>query len=290
VGRYDWQRMKRRAREWQRYDRDDDRDDDRDGRSRSRWHDRNDDPDSDAPRESGDSLMEHFKSRGMAGSLLFWLIIWAFTAFSSWLFPIFLGIALLQGWGWDKAEKVRGRRRDRGRDRKNRDRNYQDREPIGAAPPLDGSAPTAPPMPNTPAKDDTAHQKLIRETAEARAQLSAAASAADGQLGDNLRRMDRATRTVVERLDKDPSDLAHVQRMFTYYLPSAAQLLTARKSIIGTNNLAHQAEIDGMFGRLADAFEGFVARINGTDIRSLEIDLKLLEQSLDAEFDPLKRS
>jgi 5-bromo-4-chloroindolyl phosphate hydrolysis protein len=275
--------MKRRAREWQRYD----RDDDHDNYSSHQWRDDDDDdPDSGSPRASNDSLMDHFRSRGMAGSLLFWLIIWAFTSFSGWLFPIFLGVALLQGWGWDKAKKVRGRRRDR----KKRDRHRQGREPIGAAPPLDGSASTPPPIPNTSPKEDTAHQKLIRETFEARAQLTAAASAADGPLGDNLRRMDRATRTVVERLDKDPSDLAHVQRMFTYYLPSAAQLLTARQNIVGTNNLAHQAEIDGMFGRLADAFEGFVARINGTDIRSLEIDLKLLEQSLDAEFDPLKRS
>nr|MCU0881154.1 5-bromo-4-chloroindolyl phosphate hydrolysis family protein [Hyphomonadaceae bacterium] len=146
------------------------------------------------------------------------------------------------------------------------------------------------PVNQSPANPDpSAHARLIRETSDVRAQLSAAASAADGTLGNDLRRMDKATRAVVDSLEKDPSNLSHVQRMFTYYLPSAAQLLNARREVAGTGNTAHQGEIDGMFSRLADAFEDFVARINGTDIRSLEIDLKLLEQSLDAEFDTVKK-
>lgn len=285
MARYNWQRIERRQRsKWQRHDRDDAWEDgdggDGDGGD-------GDDGDSRAPRRSRDSLVDHARSGGMVGSLLFWLAIWAFTGFSSTLFAIFLGVAILQGWSWNTAEGLHKRRRKRRR------RDPADATPIGAAPPLDGSAPARPAEGAATAQaplDPAAHARLIRETAGARSQLSAAASAADGELGNDLRRMDRATRTVVDALEKDPSNLSHVQRMFTYYLPSAAQLLNARREVAGTGNTAHQAEIDGMFARLADAFEDFVARINGTDIRSLEIDLRLLEQSLNAEFDPVKKA
>jgi hypothetical protein len=280
VGRYDWRRVDKRRSKWTRYD----RDDDETRQARREWRD-DDDEDSGPPRYSGDSLINHAKSGGMMGSLLFWFVIWAFAQFRIDLLFIFLGIAILQGWSWNKADGKRKRKRAKRDDRSSS-------LPIGGAPPLDGSEPATPmadagppPLP----QDQSAHGRLIRETEAARAQLSVAGKTAQGPLADNLRRMDQATHTVVAALQRDPSNLAHVQRMFTYYLPSAAQLLDARKTVAGTGNTVHQGEIDGMFARLADAFEDFVARINGTDIRSLEIDLKLLEQSLDAEFDPSRR-
>lgn len=280
MGRYDWNREERkRKRKWQRYDRERQRDDDDDDDENGNWHGL-----------SQDNLMKNATSGGMMGSLFFWAIIWAFTGFNQTVFWIFLGIAFLQGWGWNSAEgfyKRRKRRRD-GRDYGDR----EDRLPVGASGPLDGSAPgdvKAEETAKAAPVDPSIAARLIRESTDQRDQLTAAASAADGALGENLRRIDTASKQVVTALEKDGSNLAHVQRMFTYYLPSAAELLKARRNVVGGGNSAHLAEIDGMFARLAVAFEDFVARINGTDMRSLEIDLRLLEQSLDAEFAPVKK-
>lgn len=281
MGRYDWNREERkRKRKWQRYDRERRRDDDYDDdEGNGSWHGL-----------SQDNLMKSATSGGMMGSLFFWFVIWAFTGFNQAVFWIFLGIAFMQGWGWNSAEGFYKRRKRRRDGRYDADR--EDRLPVGASGPLDGSAPVEAKA-DEPEKavpvDPSIAARLIRESADQRDQLTAAASAADGALGDNLRRIDTASKQVVSALQKDGSNLAHVQRMFTYYLPSAAELLKARRNVVGSGNSAHLAEIDGMFARLAVAFEDFVARINGTDMRSLEIDLRLLEQSLDAEFAPVKK-
>jgi hypothetical protein len=258
MGRNRWRKYEQRRRNWQRHDRDED--------------------DSGAPREHsrGDDLWKGATSGGMLGALAFWFAIWAFTGFNEGLFAIFVGIAILQGWSWNSAEGFHKRRRDR------RDRV------IGAEQPDQVAQEPVPTKPET-AAELSVPARLIAESRQQRDTLRTAASAADGALGVSLRRMDAATNRVVEGLQKDPTVLAHVQRLFTYYLPSGVQLLTARGSVVGTGNDSHVAEIDGMFARLADAFEDFVARMNGTDVRALEIDLKLLEQSLDAEFDPVRK-
>jgi hypothetical protein len=49
--------------------------------------------------------------------------------------------------------------------------------------------------------------------------------------------------------------------------------------------LGRLAEIDRMIAKLDLAYTDFAARLKGHDARSLEIDLRLLDQSLDEEFD-----
>ncbi|MCU0882418.1 MAG: hypothetical protein MUF14_07095, partial [Hyphomonadaceae bacterium] len=129
---------RQRRSKWQRHDRDDHDETDGAWSGRTLWGDDHDNDDDDGEggrdRRSHDSLVDHAKSGGMVGSLLFWLAIWAFTSFNPTLFAIFLGVAILQGWSWNKAEGFHKRRKRRRRERE-RD------QPIGAAPPLDGSVP-----------------------------------------------------------------------------------------------------------------------------------------------------
>ena len=110
--------------------------------------------------------------------------------------------------------------------------------------------------------------------------IKAASHVASGKLGDNLRDMVNVLDKCSQDLKQHPEKFSQVQRLFTYYVPSTNTLIKARgkAAAIGDNNKI--AEIDNMIGRLKLAYQEFAAKMNGEDSRSVDIDLKLLEQSL----------
>jgi hypothetical protein len=99
-----------------------------------------------------------------------------------------------------------------------------------------------------------------------------------------LRNMVARVKEVVAGLEADPSRLSDVQRLFTYYLPATADLLAVRGGVAGSGDSDRLAEIDTMIGKLGLAYDDFSARLSGHDARSLEIDMRLLDQALDQEF------
>jgi hypothetical protein len=125
---------------------------------------------------------------------------------------------------------------------------------------------------------------VIAEAEPSLVRLEAAASVAEGELGARLRNMVARVKEVEMGLRQDPSKLSDVQRLFTYYLPATADLLGARGAIAGGAEPARLAEIDAMIGKLDLAYTDFASRLRGHDARSLEIDMRLLDQSLDDEF------
>ena len=103
---------------------------------------------------------------------------------------------------------------------------------------------------------------------------------ASGAVGENLRSIVKNAEMMQHELLRDASKLSEVQRVFTYYIPATADLLTARgKAMIG-NDEAKTHDIDNMIARLEAAFRDFAARMHGEDVRSIDIDIKLLDQSL----------
>ncbi|MEK7661393.1 MAG: hypothetical protein AAB680_05075 [Pseudomonadota bacterium] len=133
------------------------------------------------------------------------------------------------------------------------------------------------------------HQQVIDDAKGAFTQIRAASNTASGDLGNHLRNMVINAEKVERGLLSDPSKLSQVQRLFTYYLPSCADLLQARGRAVSANDVVRVNEIDGMISRLDAAFADFALRIHGQDGRSVDIDLKLLEQSLaqDLAFSPI---
>lgn len=135
------------------------------------------------------------------------------------------------------------------------------------------------------------HLEIMADAKSSIAQIKSASNVASGELGNQLRKMVNSIDIVQKGLDEDPSKLSQVQRLFTYYIPAAADILKARGKAASANDENRIGEIDAMINRLEAAFADFAARIMGEDARSLEIDIKLLSQSLAAEFDsiPVKK-
>ena len=242
----------------------------------------------------------------MAGAFLFWGAIWAFTGFSGGLLPIFIGLAILMGikWDADKDNALRddwwGSGRDDDDDDDDDDGTWDDwtgerrgaRSGQGAGDPNHTPSAEAAPVSSPPATEPPTrtpapaglHGKVIADAAPARAALASAAAVAAGELGVRLRRMVEATDQITRALETDPGRLSEVQRLYTYYLPSAADLIAARGGLVVAGDAARVAEIDGMIGKLDVAFADFLALMQGRDARSIDIDIRLLEQSLDQEF------
>jgi hypothetical protein len=224
----------------------------------------------------GDDLVRILKSPQGLWSLLGWGGLWAITGFDGTLFIIFglcaLGTAGVFDWGKGVDEGKRKRRR-----------GGEQEGPLQPVPQtqIDDIAPA-------PLMQKAVHDTVIEGATPARTRLEAAAAVATGERGERLRRMVANVRKVADGLKADPSKLNDVQRLFTYYLPATSDLLAAVGAVTASGDTARAAEIDAMIGKLDEAYGDFAERIDGHDARSLAIDLRMLEQSLDQEFDSKK--
>lgn len=146
----------------------------------------------------------------------------------------------------------------------------------------DDYLPQIPKQENTKAVQATfeLHKKIIDDANNDLLQIKAASAVAAGQIGENLTKIVQKAEQIERDLIKEPHKLSHVQRIFTYYIPSTQDLLVARGKAQANNDNAKLLEIDTMLSRLAQAFEDFAAKMHGEDARSIDIDIKLLEQSL----------
>ncbi|GIU67828.1 5-bromo-4-chloroindolyl phosphate hydrolysis family protein [Candidatus Phycosocius spiralis] len=227
-----------------------------------------------------DELAPRLRSPKAMGALIFWFIIWAICDFNPWVgvglfFAAGGSIGLFGGskretkddlWDYDDYEEEDiGRYQGGENDREAQARSSDSNRPILEA--------------NT-----KLHQKVMAEAKASRMQLEAAASVAEGELGTHLRAMVARIQEVDMGLHQDPNKLSEVQRLYTYYLPATADLLAARRTIAGSTDTARLAEIDAMIAKLNLAYTDFASRLRGHDARNLEIDLRLLDQSLDDEF------
>lgn len=225
----------------------------------------------------GDELLPRIKSKETLGATVFWLAIWGICGFDKWVgFGLFFAwagsVGLFGGkkpgdLAWDDADE-RGYQRSLGAETVESARAREAREPVA-----------------TPASPPLLHFQIIKDAEPSRTRLEAAASVGAGALGGRLRNMVSKVRDVEAGLKSDPSRLSDVQRLFTYYLPATADLLAARGSVAASGDEKRLAEIDMMIGKLDLAYCDFADRLKGHDVRNLEIDLRLLDQSLDEEFD-----
>jgi hypothetical protein len=219
---------------------------------------------------SEDDLLARILTSSVVGPTIFWFGFWAALGFKQ-----SIGIGFFFAWcgsvGLFESTKKKPKTPQRSDDR-GYQANSQPQEPVAIeAPPA--ATPTIP-----------LHRQVIGDAQPARARLEAAASVADAQLGERLRAMVARVKDVVAGLEADPSRLSDVQRLFTYYLPATADLLAARGGVAGSGDTDRLAEIDTMIGKLGLAYDDFAARLSGHDARSLEIDMRLLDQALDQEF------
>jgi|GEM_PF-1927797 hypothetical protein len=215
-----------------------------------------------------DEVIRRAKQPQRLGPIMMFFLLWALCGFNPWVgfglaFPV-MGILGLRG------------------KRKIREDDILIEE-------LAETRTSLPEVPQVEAQVPELHKQIIDDSKEAMSQIRAASNTASGDLGSHLRNMVVNCEKVERGLLSDPSKLSQVQRLFTYYLPSCADLLQARGRAISTDDLKRVGEIDGMISRLDAAFSDFAMRMYGQDGRSVDIDLKLLEQSLaqDLAFSPI---
>jgi hypothetical protein len=147
------------------------------------------------------------------------------------------------------------------------------------------SVPEFPPKPKPDYSHLPPHLALIGETQAVRQKLTAAAKIETGEFGNDLAKMVHNVDTIIDAIRLAPAKLGDVQRLFTYYLPEVGKLLEARLHMQAVGESERVAEIEAILDRIETAFQQFAARMHQADIRALDIDLKLLDQSLAAEFE-----
>lgn len=133
------------------------------------------------------------------------------------------------------------------------------------------------------------HKKVIEDAKSDLLQIKAASGAASGELLSNLQKIVLNAEKIEQDLLREPHKLSEVQRIFTYYIPATQDLLFARAKAVNANDASKLTEIDNMMARLAQAFEDFARKMHGEDARSIDIDIKLLEQSLQEDLSYTKR-
>jgi hypothetical protein len=147
------------------------------------------------------------------------------------------------------------------------------------------SVPEFMPKPAVPLTDLPLHVQLIEETKVARTFLGEVATLETGEFGDDLKSMVANVDVIIAAVYSAPIKLPDVQRLFTYYLPEVSRLLEARQVMKRAAAFDRVGEIDAIIDRIAAAFHQLARRIHEADIRALDIDLKLLDRSLAAEFE-----
>ncbi len=133
------------------------------------------------------------------------------------------------------------------------------------------------------------HKKVIEDAKSDLMQIKAASGVASGELLANLQKIVQNSEKIEQDLLREPHKLSEVQRIFTYYIPATQDLVFARAKAVSANDATKLVEIDNMMARLAQAFEDFARKMHGEDARSIDIDIKLLEQSLQEDLSFTKR-
>lgn len=107
-------------------------------------------------------------------------------------------------------------------------------------------------------------------------------------VGDTVSQLAMDGGIIISAVTDEPSKLAPVLRFFTYYLPSTADLVTDRIKLAPHAGDARLQEIDQTLARLKEAFAGFKTAIIKPDLNSVDIDISLLDDALDADLEDLK--
>lgn len=107
-------------------------------------------------------------------------------------------------------------------------------------------------------------------------------------VADRIRHLVQIAREIFAAIERDPSRLDRVRRFLTYYLPRAAEIAEAYRTLEKSTvpDTARLAAAGDMIDRLDGAFTRYAANLQDADLDKLDIDLKLLKRSLDEDIGP----
>lgn len=133
---------------------------------------------------------------------------------------------------------------------------------------------------------EPALRAALQSALPALARLERAAQAAEASLGQRLQRMVDVSRGLIAEIENEPARLAIVQRLLTYYLPSAADIAEgyARLRADGLAPRARLAGAESVLAQLEAAVAHFAARLQDQDLRALDAEIRLVAAALKDEI------
>jgi 5-bromo-4-chloroindolyl phosphate hydrolysis protein len=137
---------------------------------------------------------------------------------------------------------------------------------------------------------DQASLELARDVlADAQAQADRLAETAHQLKSVDIRRrlehLNAIATRVIAEVEQKPRRVNNVRRLLTYYLPATLRLAEGYR-ILESSNAPDRERLDktgAMIARLDDVFASHADRLSADDVDGLDIELRLLEDSLRTE-------
>lgn len=129
--------------------------------------------------------------------------------------------------------------------------------------------------------------RLLSEAEPLMARLEETAGAiADHEMRARILHLRDTARSVLRSLEERPDSVMAVQKLLTYYLPQTVEVaegygLLEQRRVPDRARMARAADV---VGKLDAAFSHYADSLLDADLSSLDIDLKLLSSSLDADI------
>jgi len=124
---------------------------------------------------------------------------------------------------------------------------------------------------------------LLKEAQPAADRLSAAAiGITDKTVKEKVRHLEQIARDVFGKIEANPGSAAGVRRFLSYYLPRAAEVSEGYAALEDKRapDATRLNEVGEVIGKLEDAFVHYADSLVDNELGSLDIDLKLIQQSL----------
>lgn len=129
---------------------------------------------------------------------------------------------------------------------------------------------------------EPALQAALQAALPALARLERAAELAQAPLSQRLHRMVDISRGLIADIRIDPARLAIVQRLLTYYLPSAADIAEGHGQLAraGLAPPARLAAAEALLGRIEAAVGHFASQLVHQDLHELDAEIRLVDSAL----------
>lgn len=124
---------------------------------------------------------------------------------------------------------------------------------------------------------------LLKEAQPAADRLSAAAvRIADKTIKEKVRHLEQIARDVFGKVEANPGSAAGIRRFLSYYLPRAAEVADGYAALEDKRapDATRLKDVGNVIGKLEDAFVHYADSLVDNELGSLDIDLKLIQQSL----------
>lgn len=124
---------------------------------------------------------------------------------------------------------------------------------------------------------------LLKEAQPAADRLSAAAiGITDKATKEKVRHLEQIARDVIGKVEANPGAAPAIRRFLSYYLPRAAEVSEGYAALEDKRapDTTRLKEVGDVIGKLEDAFVHYADSLVDNELGSLDIDLKLIQQSL----------